>query len=65
MGGQGIDLFYLVRSSGPMVLFVLLLLLMFSVTTWAIIVVKYRYIRRVFRESAAFMDFFWKNDGFE
>ncbi len=61
MGNQGIDLFYLVRSSGPMVLFVLLLLLLFSVTTWTIIVVKYRYIRRVFRESAHFMDFFWKS----
>ena len=61
MGSQGIDLFYLVRSSGPMVLFVLLLLLLFSVTTWTIIVVKYRYIRQVFRESAVFMDFFWKS----
>lgn len=61
MGGQGIDLFYLVRNSGPMVLFVLLLLLLFSVTTWTIIVVKYRYIRQVFRESALFLDFFWKS----
>ena len=61
MGSQGIDLFYLIRSSGPMVLFVLVLLLLFSVTTWTIIVVKYRYIRRVFRESSLFMDYFWKS----
>jgi biopolymer transport protein TolQ len=61
MGNQGIDIFYLIRSSGPMVLFVLMLLLLFSVTTWTIIVVKFRYLRRVFRESALFMDFFWKS----
>ena len=51
----------MIGNAGVMVLLVLLLLLFFSVTSWAIILVKYRYLRRAFRESAYFTNFFWKS----
>lgn len=44
-----------------MVLFVLLVLVFFSISSWAIILIKYNYIRKAFRESAVFTDFFWKS----
>jgi biopolymer transport protein TolQ len=44
-----------------MVLLVLLLLFFFSIATWAIIFIKYRYIKKVFRESALFTDYFWRS----
>ena len=61
MGSNSIDLLYLVSNAGPMVLLVLLLLLFFSIATWAIIFIKYRYIKRVFRESALLTDYFWRS----
>jgi biopolymer transport protein TolQ len=48
-------------NAGLMVQFVLLLLLFFSVTSWAIMILKYRYIKKAFSESAEFIDFFWKS----
>jgi biopolymer transport protein TolQ len=40
---------------------VLLVLLFFSITSWAIILIKSRYIGKAFKESAQFIDFFWKS----
>ncbi|MCK7513672.1 MAG: hypothetical protein MZV70_63125 [Desulfobacterales bacterium] len=54
----------MIRSAGIVVQLVLALLLFFSVTSWAIILIKYRYIRRALRESAEFSDFFWKSRDF-
>ena len=51
----------MVSNSGPMVLFVLLVLVFFSVASWAVILIKYNYIRKAFRESELFTDFFWKS----
>ncbi|UCF95517.1 MAG: MotA/TolQ/ExbB proton channel family protein [Desulfobacterales bacterium] len=51
----------MVSNAGLMVQFVLALLLFFSITSWAIILIKYRYIRRAFKESAEFTEFFWKS----
>lgn len=51
----------MVMGAGLMVKFVLLLLLFFSVTSWAIMIIKYRYIKRAYNESAKFTDFFWKS----
>lgn len=48
-------------KAGLMVQFVLLLLLFFSITSWSIILIKYRYIRRAFKESAHFTEFFWQS----
>ncbi|MBW1642255.1 MAG: protein TolQ [Deltaproteobacteria bacterium] len=60
MISQGINLIHMVSNAGLMVQFVLFLLLFFSVSSWAIIIMKYQYVRRAFNESAAFNDFFWK-----
>ncbi|RPJ72284.1 MAG: Tol-Pal system subunit TolQ, partial [Desulfobacteraceae bacterium] len=58
------DLIGMVRSAGLVGQLVLLLLLAFSISTWAIILIKYRYIRRAFHESADFSDYFWKSRDF-
>ena len=56
-----INIFQMMMNAGLMVQFVLLLLLFFSIASWAIILIKYRYIMKAFRESARFTDFFWKS----
>ena len=56
-----IDLIQLLQNAGIMVRFVLLLLLFFSVTSWAIILIKWRYIRKAYRESNRFIEYFWKS----
>jgi biopolymer transport protein TolQ len=61
MGQFEIDVVQMVTSAGLMVQFVLLMLLFFSVTSWAIIIIKFRYIRRAFKESEQFTDYFWKS----
>ncbi|MBL7179901.1 MAG: protein TolQ [Pseudomonadota bacterium] len=55
------NLIHIIRNAGLMVQFVLLLLLFFSITSWAIMIMKYRYIKRAYAESAMFADFFWKS----
>ncbi len=55
------DLIHMIVYAGPMVRLVLLLLLFFSVASWAIIFAKYRSIRRARRESAHFLDIFWNS----
>jgi len=61
MIGSDADIIHMVRNAGPMVQFVLLLLFIFSVTSWSIMLIKYRYIRRAYKESLTFVDFFWKS----
>ncbi len=56
-----IDLIHMISNAGLVVQLVLLLLLFFSVTSWAIILIKYRYIQRSFKQSAEFTEFFWKS----
>ncbi|RLC10104.1 MAG: Tol-Pal system subunit TolQ, partial [Deltaproteobacteria bacterium] len=56
-----LDIIHMVRNAGLMVQMVLLLLLFFSITSWAIILIKYRYIRKAYRESAFFTDIFWES----
>ena len=56
-----ISIFQMMLNAGLMVQFVLLLLLFFSIASWAIILIKYRYIMKAFRESARFTDYFWKS----
>lgn len=58
---QNITIIQMISNAGLMVQFVLLLLLFFSVTSWAIILIKFRYIRRAFKESDIFSEFFWKS----
>jgi len=61
MNSINIDIFTMVMHAGTMVKFVLLLLLFFSITSWAIMIMKFRYIKKAFSESAEFIDFFWKS----
>ena len=56
-----INIIQMVANAGLMVQLVLFLLLFFSITSWAIIFIKYLYIRKAFKESALFTDFFWKS----
>jgi biopolymer transport protein TolQ len=61
MGIAQLDIIHMISNAGTMVQFVMLLLLFFSIMSWAIILIKYRYIRKAFKESAEFTDFFWKS----
>lgn len=61
MSSTNLDVFNMIMHAGPMVKFVLLLLLFFSITSWSIMIMKYRYIKKAFSESSEFIDFFWKS----
>ena len=61
MFSHGIDLIQMVRNAGFVVQLVLAILLFFSIFSWAIIFIKSRHIRRAYRESAYFIDYFWKS----
>ena len=61
MFSDQVDLIQIVSNAGLMVQFVLFVLLFFSITSWAIILVKYRYIKRASKESDLFIDFFWES----
>lgn len=52
-------LWEMVWGAGPMVKFVLLVLLFFSVLSWAIIAYKMLLLKRIEKETAAFYDLFW------
>lgn len=58
---SGMDIFQIIGNAGWMVKFVLFLLLFFSVTSWTIILIKWRYLKRAFRESTLFTEYFWKS----
>ncbi|MFP4446170.1 MAG: MotA/TolQ/ExbB proton channel family protein [Desulfosudaceae bacterium] len=59
-----LDVFQMIFNAGPMVQLVLLLLLFFSVTSWAIIFIKYRYVKRALTQSLEFTEYFWKKRDF-
>jgi biopolymer transport protein TolQ len=61
---QELDLIHMIRHASIVVQFVLLLLFFFSVASWTIIYIKYRYIRTAYKESALFTDIFWKSRDF-
>lgn len=48
-------------NAGFVVRMVLLMLLFFSIASWAIILIKLRYIGKAFKESSKFIDYFWKS----
>jgi len=61
MGSVELDIFSMIINASLMVQFVLLLLLTFSISSWAIIIIKFRYIRRAIKESGMFTEFFWRS----
>lgn len=64
MGPQDLDLISMIRNASMMVQFVLFLLLFLSISSWAIIIVKARYIWQAYRQSAIFTEFFWESRDF-
>jgi biopolymer transport protein TolQ len=58
---ESLDIVHMIMNAGLMVQFVMLLLLFFSVTSWCIILIKSRYFKKAFNQSALFTDFFWKS----
>lgn len=55
----------LVLNAGPVVKLVLLILVYFSVVSWAIILYKYLVVQRAMRHSEAFLEFFWSKKRFD
>ena len=64
MASHDMNIIYMIMNAGLMVQFVLILLMLFSIFSWAIIIIKLRTIGKAFKESAAFTDFFWKSKDF-
>jgi biopolymer transport protein TolQ len=60
MTTETIGLLYMLADAGPVVKFVMLVLLFFSIMTWAIVFIKFRAMRGAFRESADFTEIFWQ-----
>ncbi len=61
MGHESLSVFQMIIGAGLIVKLVLITLLVFSVTSWTIIVIKFRLISRAQKESAVFIDAFWKS----
>ncbi|TLU87574.1 MAG: protein TolQ [Chlorobium sp.] len=55
-----LGIFGLISDAGPVVLFVLSVLLSFSIVSWAIIAFKFGYIRKSLKESRLFLDYFFE-----
>lgn len=55
----------LVLQAGPVVKLVLLILVYFSLVSWAIIFYKVRVIQTAIKESDRFLDFFWSKKRFD
>jgi len=58
-------LFEQVLHAGPVVQFILLVLLYFSLVSWAIIFYKFTIVQKAIKESERFLDFFWDKKRFD
>ncbi len=56
-----IDVIHIIMKASLMVQLVMLVLLFFSVSSWAIILIKFFYLRRAYRESDFFLEVFWES----
>ncbi|MBM3421950.1 protein TolQ [Chlorobium limicola] len=65
MNDSSSGLFSLISDSGPLVLFVLFLLLSFSVISWAIIAYKFNTVRKSKQESDEFLECFFEVSSIE
>jgi biopolymer transport protein TolQ len=59
--GQSLDVVGILMEASGVVLLVLLLLVLLSIGSWYVIVVKMLYLRRAKRESLQFLDIFWQS----
>ena len=57
----GSDIIQMILHAGLVVKFVMLVLFVFSITSWMIIFMKWRLFRRASQETAYFLDLFWEN----
>lgn len=55
------DIIQMILHAGLMVKFVLWILLLFSVISWAIIFMKFRLLRKAREETARFLEIFWES----
>lgn len=58
VGAAGGDILHMVVNAGLMVKLVLLILLIFSIISWAIILIKARLLRKARKETESFLDLF-------
>ena len=58
---QNLSIYQMIITAGPMVKFVMLLLLVFSLVSWTIIIMKHLSYRKARAETAFFIDTFWKS----
>jgi len=58
---QELTILKMIIDAGPMVKFVMLLLLIFSLVSWSIIIMKHLLYKRAKTESEFFIDTFWKS----
>lgn len=58
---QGFNILQMIIDAGPMVKFVMLLLLIFSLVSWTIIIMKHLSYKRAGVETEYFLDIFWKS----
>ncbi|MDH3390691.1 MAG: protein TolQ [Desulfobulbaceae bacterium] len=61
---QNLSIYQMIMTAGPMVTFVMLLLLGFSLVSWTIIIMKHLSYRKAKAETAFFIDTFWKSKNF-
>jgi len=61
---ERLNVIEMIFNAGLMVQFVMLLLFLMSVASWAIILIKYFQIRKAYKESAFFVESFWKSKDF-
>lgn len=61
MSTTDINVVEIFLNAGLVVQMVLVLLLLFSITSWAIILIKIRAIGKALKESDGFIDYFWKS----
>ena len=59
-----LSIFEMMMNAGIVVKFVMLLLLFFSVMSWAIVLMKWIMFRRSKLASAEFLDAFWESKTF-
>jgi biopolymer transport protein TolQ len=55
------DILQMILHAGPVVKFVMFILFLFSILSWAIIFMKWRLLRKAREETTYFLDLFWDN----
>ena len=58
---QDLSILQMIIHAGPMVKFVMLLLLVFSLVSWTIIIIKHLAYKKALAETEFFLDLFWKS----